>query len=739
MSNTTLSLRLLLVCALLVAFASVVVGHSGQPRSMRGDVPITDTIPQDTIPQDTIPQDTIPQDTIPQDTIPQDTIPQDTTEAWTFTNFPVDLTKDSLKVLDLGNSYTNDATSLLKKVATAAGADMSRMCLYTVARGSSSFSSWVNNTFAGIDSVDFYRISKSLGDINLGLAEGSHNSWDTVPLMAVLRDVQWDLIVVHQVSSAVDYDQWVTHDSVAGYINEFLQLLRRYQPTAAIGTYVIHSYSSEYSKNTQHSTRQRWEHIAQSTQRMQQDYGLDFVVPYGTAIENLRLTTLNNEYDLTRDSVHLGFGLARYAAACTYYQTLLAPRTGKSVLGNGYRHKCSATEIEDALLEGSCINVTETNARIAQKAAYLACLSPYTLTNPEYLVNQSVDLTRDSLKVLEIGNEHTRHATSLLDTIARAAGGNLGDMCFYTLTRDSASFHSWNRLLRGEVLPVDSGRCVMTRAMGALDLGKDSLWQCCDDSTLIMNVMRDVNWDLILIHPSVEQADDYNAWLANDTATGDLRPLLEILRTYQPDATIGATIDHSLAYFHPLNETASTLQQWKDNVQALKQLAFDYSIDFMVPYGTAIENLRTTSINNETDLTSDGAHLAAGAPRYTAACTYYQALVAPRTGATVLCNPVRVTCQEGDSTGIDLTDDNALQAQRAAMAASLTPFAISTYTMANDVNCDARVSMSDVTVLIELVLGEIPSTYDPEAADVNRDSTVSMSDVTMLIDIILNH
>ena len=52
-----------------------------------------------------------------------------------------------------------------------------------------------------------------------------------------------------------------------------------------------------------------------------------------------------------------------------------------------------------------------------------------------------------------------------------------------------------------------------------------------------------------------------------------------------------------------------------------------------------------------------------------------------------------------------------------------------------DVNRDGSVNVSDVTALINMILGVIP--IDQEVADVNNDGSVNVSDVTMLINIIL--
>jgi hypothetical protein len=51
------------------------------------------------------------------------------------------------------------------------------------------------------------------------------------------------------------------------------------------------------------------------------------------------------------------------------------------------------------------------------------------------------------------------------------------------------------------------------------------------------------------------------------------------------------------------------------------------------------------------------------------------------------------------------------------------------------VNGDGKVNVSDVTKLINMILGIIPTNQD--AADVNADGKVNVSDVTALINIIL--
>ena len=81
------------------------------------------------------------------------------------------------------------------------------------------------------------------------------------------------------------------------------------------------------------------------------------------------------------------------------------------------------------------------------------------------------------------------------------------------------------------------------------------------------------------------------------------------------------------------------------------------------------------------------------------------------------------------------TDDN--QSTTPAKAA-LTVTKASNYEP-GDVNCDGRISISDVTTLIDHLLNNDPQPFSYDAADVNRDGSISIGDVPALIDILMTH
>lgn len=291
------------------------------------------------------------------------------------------LKNDTLRILDIGNSYTEDYTYLLPLISDNLGDDMRKVCYYNLVRASGSFKSWYD-CYYGKDNKKYY-CQKVLGDVDQNVPTGDFEPYDSEPFRQVLSK-QWDLIIIHPVSNySTDYAAWQT-TSAGGYLNELLALITELQPKAHFAFVLTHSYEHDYQGNKEHSTYLRWLHIADAAQRLMADYPLfQYLIPYGTAIENLRATSANNEYDLTRDGTHLGRGLARYAAALAVYQTIFYPRTGHSIMDCTATYTCPQWEIDNSLFEGSCIDVTPQNRHLAVLSAFLACEDCFMVMNPE--------------------------------------------------------------------------------------------------------------------------------------------------------------------------------------------------------------------------------------------------------------------------------------------------------------------------------------------------------------------
>ncbi|MBR5391659.1 MAG: DUF4886 domain-containing protein [Prevotella sp.] len=287
------------------------------------------------------------------------------------------LNKTELRVLDIGNSYTNDATALLPLITSESKSDVSNLCLYKAIRGGGSFKSWYD-VYHNYDTTNTYSVSRVLGGLPSTAPVGIGDKGDGSLFRSLLTDENWDIIIIHQVSKyAPYYEQWCGNGN-GGYLNELLSIIKQHQPNAVIGFYLIHSYWDNYEGNKEQSSLDRWKLISSSVRQLKEDYGIDFIIPYGTAIENIRASSFNNGYDLTRDGTHCDYGLCRYTAACCYYEVLIAPRSQISILGNPARYDAS-----ENTSTYPTVSVTDDNAIFAQKAAHCAVNDWYNCLNPE--------------------------------------------------------------------------------------------------------------------------------------------------------------------------------------------------------------------------------------------------------------------------------------------------------------------------------------------------------------------
>ena len=288
-------------------------------------------------------------------------------------NPPVNFHKADLKVLDIGNSYTQDAQTYLPQIIKASGID-DDFSLYRAFRPSASFKTWVdcwNDSDNEYYSIDFCA-GTSLGGIS-----GSGSASDGALFRKALQSVKWDIILIHQVSTySNDYSLW-EGDSAGGYLQELIRIIRVTNPQATIGYLMTHSYRGSYWANSEGSSYLRWRNIADATKQLKLEYGIDFIIPYGTAVQNLRASSLNDGYEFSEDGTHMGAGLRDYVAGCCYFESLLAPRYGVSIWGNTFR----LTDLDES--KGGRRNITDQTAIVAQKAAILATLDMWNVSDPD--------------------------------------------------------------------------------------------------------------------------------------------------------------------------------------------------------------------------------------------------------------------------------------------------------------------------------------------------------------------
>ena len=283
-----------------------------------------------------------------------------------------------LRILDIGNSFTDDAVAYLKRIADSSKTDLSNICIYKLMRPSASYKRFVD-CYNGKDKGKFY-YKKVVGDIEcpLTITSSADKQNNQLLFKDVLTSYKWDKIVIHQLSNySDDFERWLTNGD-GGYLKELLDIIRKHQPNAEVG-YLLPHVAFKQAENG--NTKERWFNVMTSYQKLKDLYGVDFVIPYGTAIENLRTTVYNDEFGLCRDGHHIAFGLARYTAACAYYQSVLYPISHKSILDNKCLYKTTSFE-QGTSTHSMPIDVTDENIDLANRCAYLACCFWWKICNP---------------------------------------------------------------------------------------------------------------------------------------------------------------------------------------------------------------------------------------------------------------------------------------------------------------------------------------------------------------------
>lgn len=289
----------------------------------------------------------------------------------------MDWNKQDIRILDIGNSFSQNTYAYINEITQNLGVDTSHIAFCTAQMGGSSYRDWYE---CYMDLKDkSYSVSQKFG----GLTETFNGTADNLngeKFRLALSEHDWDLIIIHQVSTySNDYTQWEENTN-AGYLKELIRLLRYHCPRASIGFLMVHSGPSNNPNTTE-----RWGQIAESAAFMKKNYGVDVVIPVGTAVQNIRQSTVaaNATHSLTKDNSHQAPGLSEYTSGLTAWETLFAPIFHKSCWECTYY---PAAGTAPTGYEDDYIDVTAQNAELAKKAAITAVSDMFTLNNPDNVI-----------------------------------------------------------------------------------------------------------------------------------------------------------------------------------------------------------------------------------------------------------------------------------------------------------------------------------------------------------------
>ncbi len=245
-----------------------------------------------------------------------------------------------MKLLCIGNSFSEDATAHLSQIAQSAGVHMT---VGNLIIGGCNLDTHLNNLNTNAPAYIY--------DFNQG--EGFVRT-ENKDLAQTLQSEAWDVITLQQAS----HDSGVAESYAA--LSPLLTGVQALCPTAKLYWHMTWAYQKDsnhwafprYANNQ----NQMYEGIlACVRQQVLPDSRFSGIIPNGTAIQNAR-SILGDS--LTRDGFHLSYAFGRYLAGLTFFSVL----TGKPASSASY------------LPEG----VTEEQASLAKKCVEQALLSPFT-------------------------------------------------------------------------------------------------------------------------------------------------------------------------------------------------------------------------------------------------------------------------------------------------------------------------------------------------------------------------
>ncbi len=237
-----------------------------------------------------------------------------------------------MKVLAIGNSFSQDATRYLHDIAKADGEDLKVVNLYI---GGCSLSRHYKNMNNDAAEYEF--------EFN------GQNTGIKVSIKQAVQSDEWDIITFQQVSGkSVDYETYQP------YLARLAEYVRYHAPKARFMIHQTWAYEQDSSRlkdiNYNDSVKM-FNDLKDAYSKAAADLGGVKIIPSGEAMQNLLKSGINK---IHRDTFHASLGLGRYTLALTWYESIME----KSCIGNSF---CDFDE-----------SVTEQEMSIAQESAHQA-------------------------------------------------------------------------------------------------------------------------------------------------------------------------------------------------------------------------------------------------------------------------------------------------------------------------------------------------------------------------------
>lgn len=223
-----------------------------------------------------------------------------------------------LKILTVGNSFSDDSDEYLYAIAKSAGVEI---IVGQVYQGGQSLEGHWNNVNGNTASGTYYKWKD-------GVKTATNSSF----LKDIVVDENWDIITFQQRSLYSG-----KYETFQPYLNNLIAFVKSLGKNSEmkIALHMTWAYATGFVDLSGYSNSQMtmYDAICTSYLKAMEATNIDILIPAGTSIQNARTNSYLQKVgnDLTRDGYHLDQGIGRMIAGLTFFETLIAGRYKKDI------------------------------------------------------------------------------------------------------------------------------------------------------------------------------------------------------------------------------------------------------------------------------------------------------------------------------------------------------------------------------------------------------------------------
>ncbi|MBE7052979.1 MAG: DUF4886 domain-containing protein [Ruminococcaceae bacterium] len=216
-----------------------------------------------------------------------------------------------MKILAIGNSFSQDATRYLHSIAKADGMDM-----------------MVVNLMIGGCSLRKHYFNILENNNNYSFEFNGEKTNLPVTVKDALLSNEWDYVTIQQVSS-----QSPNYSTYELYLKTIADYIRKYAPTAKILIHQTWAYEDNSKRLNEElgyvSSDKMYYDLEKAYKCAKDEIDAAGIIPSGYAFECAKELGIS---PLHRDTFHSSFGIGRYIVALTWYKYL----TGNDIMQNTF-------------------------------------------------------------------------------------------------------------------------------------------------------------------------------------------------------------------------------------------------------------------------------------------------------------------------------------------------------------------------------------------------------------------